>query len=527
MENGLRCSGSIPYGYLADKEDKSKYLIDEEAAAVVRRIFQMIIDGKGVNEIGRILRAEQIPIPSEHWKRIGAPVRSVKYTDPYAWSGTTIGYIISKPEYMGQKVLGKPVCESYKTKKHRKTAVEERYIFDGAIPVIVDEETWHNAQRLKKTVRRAPKREGEPQRLTGLLYCSDCNSKMTHRYNLVQKKWIDDAFTCSSYRQLTRDCTMHYITTQGMEDLILSIIQRVSWFVRENEKEFVRLVREASVVQQEENEKAYKKQLKQSKKRFDELDGFVKKLIEQHSAGKLSERHYERLMGEYDSEQSALETTMKNLQAQINEWGEDKLKTDKFIELVKRYTDFSELTTPMLNEFIEKVVVYEGDGRGKDRRQRVDIHLNFIGTFEVPAEIITPFEVEEERRQAEELAAKTKELHERYLVRYEKRKAQKRDYTARKKAGLLTLEEIEADNLRLEKNRTRQKEWRDSKKELNDTPPPKKLSITEIAKRRNAGLPVLPDEVETYEIRKEKKRLDTREQRQKKKTDSLPKAVNQ
>ena len=188
MEKGLRCSGSIPYGYLAGKEDSKEWVIDEEAAVIVRRIFQNIIDGKSMHDIGRALRAEQIPIPSAHWERIGAPVRTQPYKDPYAWSTTTIVYIIQRQEYMGRMVLGKTVCENYKTKTHRKTAPEEQYIFDGAIPAIVDEETWNNAQRLRKTVRRSPKREGAPHRLTGLLYCSDCGAKLTHRYSLVQKK---------------------------------------------------------------------------------------------------------------------------------------------------------------------------------------------------------------------------------------------------------------------------------------------------------------------------------------------------
>ena len=143
MEKGLRCSGSVSYGYLASKENKGEWVIDEEAAAVVRRIFHSVVAGESIASIARALRAEKIPIPSEHWKRIGAPVRAAKYTDPYAWSTTTISYILKRPEYTGRKVLGKTVCENYKTKSTRKTAPEEQYIFDGEIPAIVDEETWN------------------------------------------------------------------------------------------------------------------------------------------------------------------------------------------------------------------------------------------------------------------------------------------------------------------------------------------------------------------------------------------------
>ena len=133
MEKGLRCSGSVCYGYLASKENKGEWIVDEEAAAVVRRIFQSVLAGESIADIARALRAEKVPIPSEHWKRIGAPVRAAKYADPYAWTATTIGYILKRPEYTGRKVLGKTVCENYKTKRNRRTAPEEQYIFDGEI----------------------------------------------------------------------------------------------------------------------------------------------------------------------------------------------------------------------------------------------------------------------------------------------------------------------------------------------------------------------------------------------------------
>ncbi|MED9854979.1 MAG: recombinase family protein, partial [Oscillospiraceae bacterium] len=343
MEKGLRCSGSICYGYLASKEDKGEWIIDEEAAPVVKRIFQSVLAGESIAAIGRALRAEQIPIPSEHWKRIGAPVRTAGYADPYAWSATTIGYILSRPEYMGRKVLGKTVCENYKTKSTRKTTAEEQYIFEGAIPAIIDEETWHNVQRLRETKRRAPKTQNAPNRLTGLLYCAECGAKLTHRRNLVQGKWWDDAFICGNYRQLTRDCTMHYIPTQKLEAAILSTIQRVSWYVRNNEAEFIERVREASDQRQEEAVKDSKTQLAKAKRRHKELDGLVKKLYEANATGKLPDKHFTRLFAEYDEEQAALEASIAEWQEQIDNWNADKLKTEKFIELVKRYTDFSEL----------------------------------------------------------------------------------------------------------------------------------------------------------------------------------------
>ena len=515
MEKGLRCSGSICYGYLASKEDKGEWIIDEEAAPVVKRIFQSVLAGESIAAIGRALRAEQIPIPSEHWKRIGAPVRTAGYADPYAWSATTIGYILSRPEYMGRKVLGKTVCENYKTKSTRKTTAEEQYIFEGAIPAIIDEETWHNVQRLRETKRRAPKTQNAPNRLTGLLYCAECGAKLTHRHNLVQGKWWDDDFICGNYRQLTRDCTMHYIPTQKLEAAILSTIQRVSWYVRNNEAEFIERVREASDQRQEEAVKDSKTQLAKAKRRHKELDGLVKKLYEANATGKLPDKHFTRLLAEYDEEQAALEASMREWQEQIDNWNADKLKTEKFIELVKRYTDFSELTTPMLNEFIEKVVVHEATGgRGNSRRQRLDIYLNFIGAFEVPAHIVTPMEEEAERRRQEEQAAKAAQSRELEKARYEKRKQEKRDFTARKKAGLLTPEEQAEEEKRLAKKREQNQAWREKQKASQPPKPPKPHSLNELARMKREGLPLTPEEAQRLAEYRQRKNEQIRQSQQ-------------
>lgn len=475
MEKGLRCSGSVCYGYRASKEEKGEWIIDEEAAAVVRRIFQSVLAGETIASIAKALRAEKIPIPSEHWKRAGEPVRAAKYADPYAWSATTIGHILKRPEYMGRKVLGKTVCENYKTKSSRKTAPEEQYTFEGAIHAIVDVETWQTVQKIRETVRRAPKRQNAPNRLTGLLYCADCGSKLTHRYNLVQGKWVEDAFICSGYRHLIHDCTMHHIPTVKIEAAILAVIQRVSWYVRHNEKEFIERVREASDQNQEKTVKECKQKINKVQKRHKELDGLVKKLYEGNATGKIPDKHFTRLLAEYDEEQTGLETSIAEWERQIENWNADKLKTAQFIQLVKRYTDFSELTTPMLNEFIEKVIVYEGEGRGNDRRQQ------------------------------EEQAAKEARSKELKKARYEKRKAEKREFTARKKAGLLIPEELEAEEKRLAHSQEWQKEWREKRKAAEPPKPPKKKSIKELMELEKTGAELTPEETERLAEHRRKK----------------------
>ena len=507
MEKGLRCSGSVCYGYRASKEEKGEWIIDEEAAAVVRRIFQSVLAGETIASIAKALRAEKIPIPSEHWKRAGEPVRAAKYADPYAWSATTIGYILKRPEYMGRKVLGKTVCENYKTKSSRKTASEEQYTFEGAIPAIVDVETWQTVQKIRETVRRAPKRQNAPNRLTGLLYCADCGSKLTHRYNLVQGKWVEDAFICSGYRHLIHDCTMHHIPTVKIEAAILAVIQRVSWYVRHNEKEFIERVREASDQNQEKTVKECKQKINKAQKRHKELDGLVKKLYEGNATGKIPDKHFTRLLAEYDEEQTGLETSIAEWQRQIENWNADKLKTDQFIQLVKRYTDFSELTTPMLNEFIEKVIVYEGEGRGNDRRQRIDIYLNFIGAFEVPAHIVIPEELEAEEKRLAHSREWQKEWREKRKAaeppKPPKKKSIKELMELEKTGAELTPEETERLAEHRRKKAAQHKAWRERQK----AGQPKARTLKELAAAQKEGKALTPEESERLEAHKSRKKI--------------------
>ena len=387
MQDGKRVSPSVPYGYLRSPEDKQKLIIDEEPAAVVRRIFQMIIEGKGVTAIADILTAEKVLIPSAYAK-IHCPENdhSKGFTNPYLWSATAVSYILEKQEYMGHTVLGKTISVSYKTKKRRKAEPDELMIFKNTHPAIVDEETWYLAQKLRKTVRK-PSYDRPPHPLTGLVYCADCGSKMTHRQPspIKKKKYdADDAYICGSYRQRTRDCTMHFIKTSVLWELILTAIREVSDYVRQDEQAFIDKVQQTSTVQIAETQREQKRRLAEATERNGELNTLIKKLYEGNATGKIPDKHFERLLAEYDREQTALETEIEGLQEQIDSFNEDSTKADKFIAVVRRYTDFTELTTPMLNEFIEKVVVHEATGGRTDRKQKIDVYFNFVGQVELP-----------------------------------------------------------------------------------------------------------------------------------------------
>jgi len=360
-----------------------------------------------VLQIAKILEREKVLIPTAHWESIGESSNVKReYTNPYLWHDSVISKILAREEYMGNMILRKTFSKSYKHKNRKENPKEERLVFEGAIPQIIDEETWNNAQRLRRTVRRPTKNGDPPYRLTGLLYCADCGSKMSHdrSQDFRYGRKVKNEYLCSNFRRRTQVCTMHYIRVPVIEELILDTIKSVSYYVRTNETEFIEKVRESSTLHQESAVKENKKLLTKSIRRRDELDGLIKKLYESFAAEKIPEKHFTKLLNDYDSEQTTLELKITELRSEIDTFNTDSVKADRFIEIVHRHTNFEELTTPMLNEFVEKIIVHEPDRSSGKRIQKVDIYLNFIGMFDAPAvEILpTPDQIETERLEAEE-----------------------------------------------------------------------------------------------------------------------------
>ena len=427
---GKRVTGAIPYGYLHDPNDRQKWIIDEPAAEVVRRIFQLIIEGNGVLQIAKILEREKVLIPTAHWESIGENGNARRYyKDPYLWHDSVVSTIVAREEYMGNMILRKTFSKSYKHKKRKENPQEERLVFKGAIPQIIDEETWHNAQRLRRTVRRPTKNGDPPYRLTGLLYCSDCGSKMTHdrSQDFRYGRKVKNDYLCSNYRQRTQVCTMHYIRVPVVEELILDTIKSVSLYVRTNEAEFIEKVRESSALYQESAVKENKKLLSKCIRRRDELDGLIKKLYESFATGKIPEKHFEKLLTGYDNEQSELEIKISEIQTEIDTFNADSVKADKFIEIVNRHTNFDELTTPMLNEFVDKIIVHEADRSSGKRTQEVEIYLNFIGKFNAPIMEIPPMpeQIEVEYIEAEQKYQEKREKDRERLKRWRERQKAK------------------------------------------------------------------------------------------------------
>ena len=404
---GKPTTNNAIYGYKKDPADKDHWLVDEEAAAVVRRIFRLALEGHGPYDISKLLTEEKVQCPGYYLasRGIGTRKNNTDMSRPYDWYGNTVSQILGKPEYIGHTVNFRSTKISYKDKRV-KNAPEDWLIFENTHEAIVDAETWELAQKVRHTQRRKDT-TGEANPLTGLLFCADYGAKMyNHRGKQIREGHtiLHDGYNCSTYtltiERETKCCYSHSISTKALRELILETIRIVSAYAIENEEAFIEKVRAASEVRQQEAAKDLKRRINKAKKRIAELDVLIKKLYESFAMGKLPEARYDLLSDDYEQEQAVLRNALADDEAALAQFTADTARVDQFLALAKKYTDFTELTTPMINEFIDKIIVHAPtrDEYG-DRCQQVEIHLNFIGKFDVPLPEPTQEELAEEAAQ--------------------------------------------------------------------------------------------------------------------------------
>ena len=432
MQDGKRCSGAIPYGYRRDPEDKNHLLIDEEAAKVVRRIYQMVIDGMGSQAIANQLTADNVLIPSAYLEQSEhGESRNHSYHDPCRWNCTAVSYILDKQEYMGHTVLGKTICENFKTKKRRKAKPDELIIFENTHEPIIDAETWHLVQKLRRRTRRKLANGSYSHRLSGLVYCADCGKRLSYSSPQSQHRPdgktydADSSFRCPTYKSMYGECTMHYIKSSTLDKLVDEAVRKIARYVLRNEQAFLEQVRVLTSADQKHTQSEDKKELVNIKKRIAELDNYIKRLYEGNASGKIPDRQFEKLMAQYDSEQQELEERVKEIEVSIHEIQQESENGQQFVRLVQKYRDLTEIDQTALNEFIDKVVVHEATGgRTADRSQQIDIYFNFIGQFMVE-------DTEEELLMQEQEAQRLADLKER--ERKDRRNETVRRYRQRKK----------------------------------------------------------------------------------------------
>ena len=416
-KSGKHLTGTVIYGYLWN-EARDQWLVDPEAADVVKRIFAMTIDGYGPYQIASKLKSEKVLIPSAYLAQHGEGVNKNKtFKDVYGWGSSTICNILEKREYLGHTINFK-TRKHFKDKKSHYVPEDEWTIFENTHEAIIDQQTFDLVQKIRGNVRRYPDGWGEAAPLTGLLYCADCGGKMyVHRTN--NGKRISQ-YTCSQYTKVpcgTLCKTQHRINEDVVLSLVSEMLKAIAEYAKHDRAEFVRVVQEAQSSQQTAEVRKQRTRLATAKQRVSELEVLLCKIYEDNILGKLSDSRYATLDAQYEKEQSELTAEISALEKAIKSYEKHEKDADRFIALIDKYENFDKLTIAMLNEFIEKILVHERDRKGSiQTTQEVEIYFNFVGRFVPPAfgeAELTPEELEEIRKREE----RKDRLHQNYLKR--------------------------------------------------------------------------------------------------------------
>ena len=415
--SGKHLTGTVIYGYLWD-EKREHWLVDEEAAEVVRRIFSLTLEGYGPYQIACKLSADRIEIPVVHLARFNEGVnRSKPVKDPYGWGSSTIVNILKKREYLGHTINFK-TRKHFKDKKSHYVSEDEWTIFENTHEAIIDQQTFDLVQKIRSNVRRYPNGWGEAAPLTGLLYCADCGGKMyVHRTN--NGKRISQ-YTCSNYTKVpcgTLCPTQHRINESAVLTLVSDTLRAIAEYSKNDRTEFIHTVQETQVAQQSADISKKRRRLAAAQKRAGELEKLICKIYEDNALGKLPDARYKALDAQYAKEQDALEIEIAELEKAVTGYEQSQKSAEKFIALIDKYENFDTLTNTMLNEFVEKILVHERSRKGsQDTTQEIEIYFNFLGRY-IPPSLqpvpLTPEEQEELRKREE----RKDRLHQNYLKR--------------------------------------------------------------------------------------------------------------
>ena len=377
-ESGEYLTTIPPYGYMKDPEDKKKWVVDAEAASVVRSIFSLCVDGNGPTQIARILREKQVPTPTVYQSRMGQAVRCIPPDNPYNWNGSTVSAILERMEYCGHTVNFKTHRQSYKIKKTIENPPEQWKIFRNTHEAIVDEETFERVQELRRNKRR-PAKTGKTNLFSGVAYCADCGEKMYYctTQNFEERQ---DHFVCSTSRKKGKDvCGTHFIRAVVLEKGVLRFLQILLWYISDCES----LFREKLGATRKEDFKkelsAKRRQLTQAQRRIEELDRLFKRIYEDNISGKINDSRFQKLSGDYENEQAELTKKVQTLEQEIVKQQEEADSIEQFIRRAKKYPELTELTPAVLHDLVNKVYVCAPDKSSGHRVQDVRISLACIG----------------------------------------------------------------------------------------------------------------------------------------------------
>ena len=371
------------YGYLMGEDER--FIVDEEAAPVVKQIYDLCLAGNGPSKIARVLTEQGVPTPGTlEYRRTGSTRR---YHPGYEckWATNTIVHILERKEYLGHLVNFKTEKVSYKVKSSVENPEEKQVIFENAHEPIIDPDTWERVQELRKQ-RKRPNRYDEVGLFSGLLFCADCGSVLyQQRYENKTRK--QDCYICGNYKKRTHDCTAHFIRTDLLTAGVTANLKKITAYAAKHEKQFMKLLVQQNEDGGKRRNAAKKRELEAAEKRIGELSAIFKRLYEDSVAGRITDERFAELSADYEAEQRQVREHAAELQAELSKAQEASVNAERFMNIVRRHISFEELTPTLLREFIEKIVVHECSyDENKHRRQEIEIHYSFVGKVDLPDE---------------------------------------------------------------------------------------------------------------------------------------------
>ena len=371
-----------PYGYMKDPADKKKWMVDEEAAEIVKRIFDLCIAGKGPMQIAKLLTAEHILTVKAHYaQRAGKPLPE----KPYHWDPKSVAGILERPEYTGCTVNFKTYSKSHKLKKRLYNVPENQRIFPNTQPAIIDEQVFVRVQELRENKRRPAKQAKRQGLFSGLLYCADCGSKL-HFATGKNMTPQQDCYRCSRYKSNTGDCTMHFIREETLKLFVLQRIFDVTALFFDDAMAFEEAAKKQHFQEAEKEAQKRKREIAQAEKRIAELDRIFKRIYEDDISGTISHERFLKLSTDYEAEQRELTEQVKTWREVVEIFEQDRSDFDSFAAIVRKYVGIRELTPTIVNEFVKKIIVHAPDKSSGHRRQKIELVWNFIGEVNLPGD---------------------------------------------------------------------------------------------------------------------------------------------
>ena len=376
-ERGVPLTTNVPFGYRKDPEDRTKWIVDEAAALVVKRIFKLCMEGRGPMQIAKLLQAEKVLNPTSYKRREGIKSPSPETADPYHWNTNTVVHILERREYTGCTVNFKTYTNSIWDQKQRETPIEKQAVFYNTHPAIIEQEVFDKVQQIRKQRHRRTK-TGKSSLFSGMVYCADCGAKMRYcTTNYFEKR--QDHFVCANYRSNTGSCSAHFIRAVVLEELVWMHMKAVIFYVTRYEKHFRAVMEQRLRMSSEEAIRGYKTQLAQAERRLAELDRLFIRIYEDNVSGRITDERFSLMSKTYEDEQAQLKVDIHHLRQEIEVQERQIEDLEKFIQRVHKYEDLQEMTPYALRELVKGIYIEAPDKSSGKRRQGVRISYDLVG----------------------------------------------------------------------------------------------------------------------------------------------------